>query len=99
MTTDDYCSLSKKEMAAEATACEWPNVPPSCNTTWCENVGESTALTSNIVFFVVFLFLFIVSMRMQWWSYLNHKKKKKPFWDKTGNEWSISSFTVVYFLR
>ena len=97
--TDAYCAGTKQEMAADAKLCKWPKVPPDCEDTWFEYVGESKAAISNIAFLCIFSVLFLISARMQWWSILRHRQSKKSWWDKTSNEWAITYWNIVYFLR
>ena len=98
-TTEDYCLTGKVPMAEEANLCDWPYAPPFCEETWSEHVGESVFNVSKIVYICLFFPFLIIHIRMQYWSHLRQKIKKKAWMDKTSNEWLSFYLGLIVFFR
>lgn len=99
-STEDYCALSRTDMADASSTCEWPNVPPSCEETWLDYVGRTTGTIASLVYFLYFGVVFAIQVRWQAFIYIKYvvKKKGSYFGLRTGNEWlSHYVFTASLF--
>ena len=97
--TEGYCDLPKPEMAAEASACPWPYVPPNCEVTWTEHVGAPIVYISQVIYGLLFAYSLVLLIGVQRIIKIKQKKSNRGFWDRSANEWNSSYNFCVCILR